>query len=63
MIKKSAPSRIVNLSSSAHYMGNIDLDDINFENRTYWAWQAYMDSKLANVLFTKQLAKKLKGGI
>lgn len=62
LIKRSAPSRIINVSSSAHAMGSqkINFDDIHFE-KTYSAWGAYFNSKLANVLFTRQLSKHLEG--
>ncbi|XP_035676518.1 uncharacterized protein LOC118415774 [Branchiostoma floridae] len=58
-LKKSAPSRVVNVSSGAHEQGAINFDDINLE-RTYTPWGAYGQSKLANVLFTKELDRKLK---
>jgi NAD(P)-dependent dehydrogenase (short-subunit alcohol dehydrogenase family) len=53
------PSRVVAVSSIAHKMGSIRLDDLNFETRRYWAWRAYGDSKLANILFARQLAKSM----
>ncbi|XP_012636583.2 retinol dehydrogenase 12 [Microcebus murinus] len=59
-LKESAPSRIVNLSSVAHHIGKIRFHDLHGEkryNRTF----AYCHSKLANMLFTRELAKKLKG--
>lgn len=59
LLKKSAPSRIINLSSMAHSWGTITLDDINSE-RNYHSRRAYGQSKLANILFTHSLAKKLK---
>ncbi|XP_078594313.1 uncharacterized protein LOC144872078 [Branchiostoma floridae x Branchiostoma japonicum] len=59
-LKKSAPSRVVNVSSGAHEQGTINFDDINLE-KTYTPWGAYGQSKLANVLFTKELDRKLKG--
>lgn len=62
-IIKSAPARIVNVSSVAHSLlgASINFDDLNFEKRPYSAFKAYQQSKLANVLFTKQLATLLKG--
>ena len=58
---KEAPSaRIVNVSSLAHMNGKINFDDINFE-KSYEPWQAYGQSKLANILFTRSLAKRLVG--
>ena len=59
-LKSSEPSRIVNVSSVAHYNGHIDFDDLNME-KTYGGWKAYQQSKLALVLFTHELAKKLQG--
>ncbi|XP_077291046.1 retinol dehydrogenase 13-like [Arctopsyche grandis] len=59
-ILASKPARIVNVSSKAHEMGSIDFDDLNFEKRSYSPLSAYGQSKLANVLFTKELCKILK---
>lgn len=58
---KSSPSKIINVSSKAHERGTIEWDDIHFEKRTYRPHVAYAQSKLANVLFTKELAKRLEG--
>ena len=60
VLKDSAPSRIVNLSSAAHKRGKIKLKDLN-SAETYDASQAYAQSKLANILFTRELADRLKG--
>ncbi|XP_072015689.1 retinol dehydrogenase 11-like [Amphiura filiformis] len=62
LIKKSAPSRIINLSSSAHAStaGGIDFEDVHFK-KSYSPASAYGRSKLANIYFTKELAKRLKG--
>lgn len=54
----SEGSRIVNVSSKAHYGGKINLDTIN-EEKGYFVFKQYEISKLANVLFTKYLASKL----
>src|SRR5213594_2335357 len=59
-LKSSAPSRIVNVSSVGHYNGHINFDDLNLE-KEYGGWKAYGQSKLALVLFTHELAKKLQG--
>jgi NAD(P)-dependent dehydrogenase (short-subunit alcohol dehydrogenase family) len=56
----SAPARIVNVASGAHYVGKIRFDDLNLE-RGYNGWKAYSQSKLANVLFTYELARRLRG--
>ncbi|XP_069368663.1 retinol dehydrogenase 11-like [Paralichthys olivaceus] len=60
LMKRSAPARIVTVSSMAHSWGAINLDDINSE-KSYNKAKAYSQSKLANVLFTHTLAKKLDG--
>ncbi|KAF5284300.1 hypothetical protein FQA39_LY04593 [Lamprigera yunnana] len=59
---KSSPSRIVNVASVAHNLliGPINFDDLNWEKRRYHAFQAYAQSKLSNILFTRELAKRLK---
>jgi len=58
-IKKSGPARIVNVSSMSHYQGRWNPKDINMAKKYFVLW-AYGNSKLYNVLFTKQLAKDLK---
>ena len=55
-----AGSRIVNVASGAHKVGNIHFDDINLRHG-YNVVRAYSQSKLANVLFTRELAVRLKG--
>jgi NAD(P)-dependent dehydrogenase (short-subunit alcohol dehydrogenase family) len=54
-----APSRVVNLTSSGHHMGAPDLDDPNYERREYEKWNAYGQSKSANILFTIELERRL----
>jgi NAD(P)-dependent dehydrogenase (short-subunit alcohol dehydrogenase family) len=51
--------RVVTVSSGAHRMGRIDLDDLNWERRRYRRWPAYGQSKLANLLFTMELQRRL----
>ncbi len=51
--------RVVTVSSSAHRTGRIDFDDLNWERRSYRAWAAYGQSKLANLLFTAELQRRL----
>ena len=51
--------RVVNLASGAHRMGKVDLSDLNWERRTYRRWPAYGQSKLANLLFTFELQRRL----
>ena len=60
LLKSSAPARIVNVASHSHYKGKINFEDINLTNG--WdGYKAYEQSKLANVLFTMELARKLVG--
>ena len=51
--------RVVTVSSTAHRMGKIDIDDLNWESRSYSRWPAYGQSKLANLLFTLELDRRL----
>ncbi|KAL1006604.1 hypothetical protein UPYG_G00074350 [Umbra pygmaea] len=60
LIKCSVPARIINVSSVAHTWSSIKLDDINSE-KNYDQVQAYGQSKLANILCTRALAKRLQG--
>jgi NAD(P)-dependent dehydrogenase (short-subunit alcohol dehydrogenase family) len=60
VLKKSAPSRIVNVASTAHKYGKIDVNAWP-AGRNYSAFGAYANSKLANVLFTYELARRLEG--
>lgn len=60
MLKDSAPSRIVNVASDAHTNGKIHFDDLNLADN-YSGFMAYAQSKLANILFTSELHKRLEG--
>jgi NAD(P)-dependent dehydrogenase (short-subunit alcohol dehydrogenase family) len=60
MLVESAPSRVVSVSSGAHFGGKINFDDLEGKQK-YSGWQAYSNSKLANVLFTAELARQLDG--
>jgi NAD(P)-dependent dehydrogenase (short-subunit alcohol dehydrogenase family) len=51
--------RVVTVSSNGHRIGNIDFDDLNWERKPYRAWRAYGQSKLANLLFTAELQRRL----
>ncbi|HEV2923535.1 MAG TPA: oxidoreductase [Solirubrobacteraceae bacterium] len=51
--------RVVTVSSTGHRMGSIDFDDLNWERKPYKAWRAYGQSKLANLLFTAELQRRL----
>ena len=54
------PARIINVASDAHQYGQLDLNDLNFE-KSYFGFAAYARSKLANILFTYELAHRLAG--
>jgi len=60
-LKASAPARVVNVASMAYRRGTLELDDLNWERRKYRSLKAYSDSKLANVLFTRELARRVAG--
>ena len=60
LLKASAPARIVNVSSGAHAGSKINFDDIMLAKR-YRSFEAYGQSKLANILFTYELARRLEG--
>lgn len=59
LLRSTKGSRVVNVSSVAHKRGNIDFDDLNWDKRKYRPWQAYGDSKIANVYFTRELTKHI----
>jgi NAD(P)-dependent dehydrogenase (short-subunit alcohol dehydrogenase family) len=59
-LQASAPARIVNVSSRLHRKGVIDFDDLNMSKR-YSGLAGYCNSKLANMLFTRELARRLEG--
>jgi NAD(P)-dependent dehydrogenase (short-subunit alcohol dehydrogenase family) len=60
LLNRTKGSRVVNVSSSGHRWGNIDFDDLTWEKRKYRAWNAYGDSKIANLYFTHELDRRLK---
>ena len=53
--------RVVTIASMMHVIGRINLKDLNWKSRPYLAWPAYGQSKLANLLFTKELQRRLDG--
>jgi NAD(P)-dependent dehydrogenase (short-subunit alcohol dehydrogenase family) len=59
LIKNSSYARIINVASGSHYNGKIDFDSFT-KDKGYFILKAYSQSKLANVLFTKEMADKLK---
>jgi NAD(P)-dependent dehydrogenase (short-subunit alcohol dehydrogenase family) len=66
LLRASAPARIVNVSSDAHRFGRIDWDDLQSERRyrgvpVVAAMRVYGTSKLQNILFTRELARRLEG--
>ena len=66
LLKSSAPARIVNVASDAHRFGRIDWDDLQSERRyrglpIVGAMRVYGTSKLLNILFTQELARRLEG--
>jgi NAD(P)-dependent dehydrogenase (short-subunit alcohol dehydrogenase family) len=60
-LRSSAPSRIVNVASEAHRSGTMEFDNLQFEHGGYTTFRAYARSKLAQILFTRELANRLKG--
>lgn len=59
LLKASVPSRIVNVSSGIHFRGSIDFDDLQSENG-YRGFRVYGNTKLMNIYFTNELARRLK---
>jgi NAD(P)-dependent dehydrogenase (short-subunit alcohol dehydrogenase family) len=60
VLRDSAPARIVNVASTAHGRGTLDFDDLQCEKH-YNGWQQYGNTKLANIVFTYELARRLDG--
>jgi NAD(P)-dependent dehydrogenase (short-subunit alcohol dehydrogenase family) len=61
LLVRSAPARVVTVASDAHRAGTLDFDDLGFEKGGYRLMRAYARSKLGNVLFAKELARRLQG--
>jgi NAD(P)-dependent dehydrogenase (short-subunit alcohol dehydrogenase family) len=61
LLLEHVSGRVVTVSSDAHRFGAIDFEDLNWERRPYKAWRAYGQSKLANLLFTSELQRRLEG--
>jgi NAD(P)-dependent dehydrogenase (short-subunit alcohol dehydrogenase family) len=59
VITSTPGARIASMSSLAHRFGHLDLDDLMFDRRRYGRWQSYGQSKLANLLFTLELQRRL----
>ncbi|MCF7807366.1 MAG: SDR family NAD(P)-dependent oxidoreductase [Candidatus Marinimicrobia bacterium] len=60
MLDSTPGSRIVNVSSGAHKMGNLNFDDLHWEDRRYIPWRAYGDSKISNLYFTFELRRRIE---
>ena len=60
VLKQTENARVVNVASLAHTRGDLDFDDLNWEDRSYSKWSAYGDSKLANLYFTYELQRKFE---
>jgi NAD(P)-dependent dehydrogenase (short-subunit alcohol dehydrogenase family) len=61
VLKASGPARVVTVSSQVERFGTINFDDLGIEKRPYERLDAYNQSKLANILFTTELARRLAG--
>jgi NAD(P)-dependent dehydrogenase (short-subunit alcohol dehydrogenase family) len=59
LLLEQVTGRVVTVSSAGHRFGSIDFDDLNWERKPYKAWRAYGQSKLANLLFTSELQRRL----
>ncbi len=59
LLLENVTGRVVTVSSTGHRLGSIDFDDLNWERKPYRAWRAYGQSKLANLLFTAELQRRL----
>lgn len=60
LVEAAGAGRIVTVASQAHRIGRIDLDDPNFERRTYQRWTAYGQAKLSNLIFAIELGRRLQ---
>jgi NAD(P)-dependent dehydrogenase (short-subunit alcohol dehydrogenase family) len=60
-LQASAPARIINVSSAAHYAATISFNNLQYRRWYFGGWPAYAQSKLANILFTYELARRLEG--
>ena len=59
-MRRTPGSRVVTVSSMAHRAGRIDLEDLHWERRRYVAFRAYGQSKLANLVFMKELDRRIR---
>jgi NAD(P)-dependent dehydrogenase (short-subunit alcohol dehydrogenase family) len=61
MLKKSAPARVINVSSAQESRARLDIHDLQFKNQRYGFFRSYGQSKFAMLLFTYELARRLQG--
>lgn len=61
VLEASASARVVTVASFAHHQGRMEIDDLMWERRRYNSMAVYGTSKLANILFTKELARRVGG--
>jgi NAD(P)-dependent dehydrogenase (short-subunit alcohol dehydrogenase family) len=59
LLKSASTARIINTTSGIHFRGKLDLEDLEFKNRKWRSIDAYTQSKLCNILFTRSLASQL----
>ena len=55
---QGTPVRVVAVSSATHQLESLDIEDLHYQHRNYGAWKAYGQSKLCNILFAKELARR-----
>lgn len=60
VLERGGPARVVNVASEAHRFGSLDLDDVNFERRAFREMRVYGTTKLMNILFSRELARRLR---
>jgi NAD(P)-dependent dehydrogenase (short-subunit alcohol dehydrogenase family) len=61
LLEASAPARVVNVSGDAHHMAKLDLDDLQWKRRRYSGFRVYATTLLLEILFTRALARRLRG--
>jgi len=61
LLKSTEGSRIINTASEAHRMSKLDFRNLNHEGKRYSQWRTYCNSKMCNILFTRELARRLDG--
>lgn len=61
VLARTSGARVVSTASGAHMGGRIDVNDVAWVKRRYSAWAAYANSKLANVMFTREAARRAAG--